>query len=112
MAYFPNGSSGMEFDEGCMDCLHEDPDYGCPIAFIQMNYNYDQLDDGNEQVKEILDYLVDQKKGCILRDKIMSLKHGPKPDHDTMEIFKRNSSFSQPKVAVTKAEHNRRMLHG
>lgn len=96
MAYYPNGTSGVIFDKGCVDCLHEELDYGCPIAFIQMNYNYSQHD--HEKVKEILDYLVDQEKGCILRDKIMALKKGPKPDYDTMEIFKRNSTFSQPKV--------------
>ena len=91
MAYFSNSSEGGWFDEGCEDCLHEDPGYGCPISFIQMNYNYDQCD--NDKVKEILDYLVSQKNGCILRDKIIALKTGPKPDIDTVSIFEKNSSF-------------------
>jgi hypothetical protein len=67
MAYFPNGQAGLYLDEQCMDCLHDDPDVGCPIAFIQMEYNYTQLDKGQEQLREALNYLVNEKGDCQLK---------------------------------------------
>ena len=72
MAYFPNGTAGMAFDNQCMACLHEDPDIGCPIALIQGTYNYDQI--GNEKLREVLSLLVDDKELCqmypLIKDKL------------------------------------------
>lgn len=67
MAYFPNGSAGEIFDNQCAGCLHNDPEVGCPIAFIQTHYNYDQLNEGNKQLREAINFLVDEKGQCEMK---------------------------------------------
>lgn len=71
MAYFPNGSSGEILDEQCHDCPlgagWHDPAQTelfenerelrpCPVAFVQLNYNYDQIRDRQcDRAAEIID---------------------------------------------------------
>ena len=60
MAYFSNGSEAECFD--CANCK-----YGkapCPIAAVQLNYNYDQHNDKSGTAKKILDTLVLQDGTC------------------------------------------------
>jgi Fe-S-cluster-containing hydrogenase component 2 len=60
MAYFSNGSAGMVFDDQCNKCK-----YGmkpCPIALVQMSYNYDAVN--NEVATNILDALVKDDGTC------------------------------------------------
>ncbi len=60
MAYFSNGSEGMVFDDQCAKCK-----YGkmpCPIAFIQVDSNYDQI--GNELATKIMTQLVSNDGTC------------------------------------------------
>lgn len=62
MAYFSNGTEGMVFDDQCAKCK-----YGrspCPIALIQMEYNYDQLKDTTGTARKIMDTLVNSKGVC------------------------------------------------
>jgi hypothetical protein len=65
MAYFSNSSDGSNFDRRCGDCrafMRQ-----CPIAFVQISYNYDQitaLNQGDETAKLILDALVDDEGKC------------------------------------------------
>lgn len=62
MAYFPNGTSGACFAEQCARCR-----YGgkpCPIAMVQMMYNYDAC--GNETATAILDDLVSDDGVCSM----------------------------------------------
>ena len=65
MAYFSNGTEGMVFDEQCLDCLHIDPDIGCPIALVQLNFNYDQV--GNKKLEEAMDCLIDKDGKCQMK---------------------------------------------
>lgn len=71
MAYFSNGSEGMAFDNECSECIYgKDP---CPIAFVQMHYNYDACN--NETATAILGKLVRQDKdftykGCAMKELI------------------------------------------
>ncbi len=82
MAYFPNGTAGMHLDRQCADCPlgagWSDPDQielldepkemrPCPVAFIHLEYNYDQLDKGNEQLMEAMTILVDDVGDCQVR---------------------------------------------
>lgn len=65
MAYFANGSDPASdtFDNQCENCpLGEEP---CPIAGIQMNYNYDQC--GNKIATEIMLKLVNQNGICSMK---------------------------------------------
>ena len=79
MAYFANGTEGLRLDAQCDDCplgagWHDDPDRDddqpmlpCPTAFVQMNYNYDQV--GNDDLRECLNRLVEDGTGtCKTRE--------------------------------------------
>lgn len=64
MAYFSNGSEGMVFDEQCAKCKFGDKP--CPIAFVQMDANYDQLKDTTGTARKILDHLVKDDGTCTV----------------------------------------------
>lgn len=73
VAYFANDSEGMCFDETCGKC-----EFGmepCPISWVQMNYNHDQVD--NETATYILDDLVKQNGECAMLN--MMLKKAKTP---------------------------------
>lgn len=81
MAYFSNASEGEVLDAQCWDC----PLGGgcCPVHSIQMLYNYEQLKDGQEKLKEAMEILVDDKGVCQVRKKILenvTRVSEPKPD--------------------------------
>jgi len=62
MAYFSNSGEGSGFDEQCGRCKHgEGP---CPIAFVQMAYNYEACND--KVATKILDELVKQDGTCTV----------------------------------------------
>lgn len=90
MAYFSNGSDNRLISM-CEDCLHEDPDAGCPIAYVHLTYNYDQLK--NVKLQECLNALINEKGECLMRPYVMELKSSPKPDKETLNIFEKNRSF-------------------
>ena len=69
MVYFPNGSSGEVLDIQCADCpLGDGP---CPVMGIQMLYNYDQVDDGQEKLREAMSILVTDDGTCQVRKQIL-----------------------------------------
>ena len=64
MAYFSNSCEGSVFDYQCSICKYgEKP---CPIAFVQMDYNYEACN--NKTAKAILDDLVKQDGTCAMFD--------------------------------------------
>ncbi len=64
MAYFSNGSEGGCFDDQCSKCkFGRSP---CPIALIQMEYNYDQHKDKSGTATKILDILVRDNGECAV----------------------------------------------
>jgi hypothetical protein len=67
MAYFPNGRAGMYIDEQCAECIHADPEAGCPIALVQMEFNYEQLNDGETRLRRCLNLLVDERGDCQMK---------------------------------------------
>lgn len=64
MAYFSNGSEGMVFDAQCAKCKFGDKP--CPIAAIQMIYNYDQLNDKTGTARKIMNELVKDDGTCTV----------------------------------------------
>jgi len=62
MAYFPNGISGDVFREQCMRCRYGDQP--CPVAWVQINYNYDACN--NEVASAILHDLIKQDGTCSM----------------------------------------------
>jgi hypothetical protein len=70
MVYFPNGSAGDVLEAQCMDCkLGEGP---CPIYYIQMEWNYDQV--GNDLAVKIMNELISEDGTCQM------FKHLIRPD--------------------------------
>ncbi len=64
MAYYSNGSEGMAFDDQCARCKYgKSP---CPIALVQIAYNYDQLKDTTGTARQILDTLVRNDGTCAV----------------------------------------------
>ncbi len=62
MAYFSNGSEGMVFDDQCQKCKYGQKP--CPIALVQINYNYDACN--NDVATKILDSLVKDDGTCAM----------------------------------------------
>ena len=67
MAYFSNGTEGMILDDQCSECLHADPDAGCPISLLQMNFNYEQNKAGNKKLREAMNYLINDDGVCQMK---------------------------------------------
>ena len=83
MAYFPNGSSGAILDEQCAECLPEDP---CPIAFVQIEYNYEQCHAGQEKIRELMNILVNEKGECQMKKYVRPRLHGdPNLNHPSLK---------------------------
>ena len=76
MAYFSNGTEGENLDAQCSECLHGSDDLTilCPIAAVQMDFNYVQCRDGNEALMEAMNLLVDEKGNCKMKPLIDQLK--------------------------------------
>lgn len=67
MAYFPNGCAGDHLEIQCDDCVHGmADDIGCPIALIQMEYNYKQSNTGNKDLQAAMTILIDDKGDCVM----------------------------------------------
>lgn len=64
MAYFSNGSEGMVFDDQCQKCKYGK--HPCPIALVQLTYNYDQHNDKTGTARKILDHLVQDDGTCTV----------------------------------------------
>lgn len=60
MAYFSNGSEGHVFDSQCQKCKYGQKP--CPIAFAQITYNYDAVN--NKTATAILDVLIKDDGTC------------------------------------------------
>lgn len=60
MGYFPNGTSGLIFqEENCSSCANAEEDGYCAIWDAHVFYNYDQFK--NEELKAVLDLLIRPK---------------------------------------------------
>ena len=67
MAYFSNGSEGMVFEDQCAKCKYGDK--ACPIALVQLLYNYDAVkaeNAGDNTASLILDSLVKNDGTCTM----------------------------------------------
>ena len=60
MAYFSNGCEGEVFNHQCEQCKYGEDQ--CPIAFVQMDYNYDAVN--NKVATDILNELVKDDGTC------------------------------------------------
>lgn len=79
MAYYSNSTEGEPLHSQCNACKCYD---GCPIALVQVEYNYTQFKD--RRIEEILSMLVDQQNGCTLYNKYKQLLFN---DPDQEKLF-------------------------
>ena len=61
MAYFPNGTSGMDYQEKwCSRCVHDTKDDGCPVWFFHLLKNYEWCND--KENRALLDIFIPTSK--------------------------------------------------
>jgi len=82
MAYFSNGTEGAVFEDQCAKCK-----YGqlpCPIAFVQMEYNYEQHNDKTGTTTKLLNELVKDDGSCSIYE---AFKDDLAIDINQMKLF-------------------------
>jgi hypothetical protein len=78
MAYFSNGTEGDVLDNQCAQCpLGQLP---CPVALVQLEYNYEQLDDGNAKLREAMNLLINEQGICKTFELLKERKLAPIED--------------------------------
>jgi hypothetical protein len=62
MAYFPNGTAGMYYEEQyCSRCVHfrgPDGDSGCAVWLLHLLFNYEQVNDDDHPIRVMLNTLI------------------------------------------------------
>ena len=59
MGYFPNGTSGDNFEaDYCSHCVHEDFERGCPVFNAHVLFSYELCNEKEHPGKVILDMLI------------------------------------------------------
>jgi len=87
MGYFPNGTSGMCYEEEfCAKCLHSGADgVSCNVMLIHNLYNYQQCKETPEgkAVEAILDLLIPRTKDGLWNEKcsMFARKNGVTEKH-------------------------------
>lgn len=81
MAYFSNGTEGMVFDDQCSKCKYGK--HPCPIAFVQIDANYDQHKDKSGTATKILGHLVKPDGTCTMWE---TFRHDLEIDPAQMEL--------------------------
>ena len=73
MAYFPNATAGEVLDAQCGACpVMVADDTQCPVQLVQMMFNYDQCNKGNEQLKQAMSILINDDGICQMRQSLMN----------------------------------------
>jgi hypothetical protein len=88
MAYFPNGTSGMMYEEQfCWNCVHWSDEGGCPVMDAHNLYNYDQIGDDKaaKSLKTILDLLIPETKDGLGAEQCSMFRASADPDADRAE---------------------------
>jgi hypothetical protein len=107
MAYFPNGTSGMCYEEQyCCNCAHigDEENGGCPIWLLHMLYNYDQCRKGKtgKMVKSMLGTLIPETKDGLGAEQCSMFL--PKADLEAEEAERRRLAEQPAKYAAAMRE--------
>jgi hypothetical protein len=65
MAYFENGNESNVLDKQCLTCPLGN--YQCPVHMIQSLFNFDQMEEGNDQLRQCMIFLVDDAGVCQVK---------------------------------------------
>lgn len=89
MAYFPNATAGDVLDHQCSDCPlgygWNNPDQKrlfdseaiprpCPVALVQLQYNYDQV--GIPKLEAAMNCLINKDGICQVRLQLVEIRNG------------------------------------
>lgn len=109
MAYFPNGTAGVCYEEQyCSHCVHGDPDGPyCPIWSLHMLHNYDQCGTGRTAAawKEVLCSLIPETKDGLGAEQCSMFR--AKADADAEEAEQRRLAEQVTKYEAAMAERRR-----
>jgi hypothetical protein len=87
MAYFPNGTSGMCYEEQyCWNCVHWN-DGGCPVMDAHNLYNYDQLGDSDcaKSLRTLLGLLIPETKDGLGSEQCSMFRASANPEAEWAE---------------------------
>lgn len=89
MAYFPNATAADVLDAQCADCplghgwndrrqgelfdAEREP-RPCPVLFVQLEFNYKQLDDGNADLRRAMNALINESGECQVRKQLVAIR--------------------------------------
>ena len=65
MAYFENGNKSKVLDKQCLTCTLEN--YQCPVHTVQSLFNFDQMAEGNDKLRQCMTFLVDDAGVCQVK---------------------------------------------
>lgn len=67
MAYFSNGTEGLDWQVWNCDICKHNEENGCPLLLVSEIFNYDQLSKGQEKLKKTMDILMPRKDSKNLK---------------------------------------------
>jgi hypothetical protein len=106
VAYFPNGTAGMCYEEQyCSRCIHSGDDgVSCNVMLIHNLYNYDQCKDTPEgkAIEAILDLLIPRTKDDLGAEEC-SMFH-EETEHEAAEVERRRLAEQPAKYQAALAE--------
>lgn len=106
MAYFPNGTAGMIYEEQfCANCIHDaNPETGCSILLIHNLYNYDQADKDarGAAIKSIMEMLIPTGKSGLGAEQCTMF--APRADPEAEAAERRRLADQPRKYAEIMAE--------
>jgi len=65
MAYFESGDKSKVLDKQCLTCPLGN--YQCPVYTVQSLFNFDQMEEGNEKLRQSMIFLVDDAGVCQVK---------------------------------------------
>jgi len=74
VAYFPNGTSGYILEIQCDECALF---MGCPVYATQNEFNYKQVEDGQEELQKCINMLIGEDGTCKLKPLVDKIKSTP-----------------------------------
>lgn len=94
MGYFPNGTSGMVYEEQyCINCVHgprrQPEEKMCAVWLAHQLYNYDAVgEDKNEKLAHVLDLLIPRSDEKLRNEQCsMFVDDKSLPDPNQMDLF-------------------------
>lgn len=107
MAYFPNGTSGMIYEERyCSNCVHGRD--GCAVMDVHNFFNYDQFgeDEHSKSIKTILDLLIPETKdGTGQCNMFLARENAEAEEAEQRRLAEQPSKYEQVMAELRQMRH-------